>query len=107
MLQVKRELVPGNFAIYFFLGDSSEDPVQWGSDPSSVGSYTTFKSTVKECENCRDQAETLIYGSIHLTDMLHDLLPQGTTLLDKDAVVAFLREKLDWRIRRVSEVDNP
>jgi hypothetical protein len=101
VVKVKKNLVPGNFGIFFFLDEPSDNVEEWATDPKTVGSFHTFKAPLEKCENCQDQKEFFINGSIYLTDSLLEWLPKETPLHDTEAVPNWLKENLHWRIGMV------
>lgn len=102
MIKVKNNLVEGNFTIFVFFGDPGGTLAEWGTAAATVGSFSTFKAPLDKCENCQDAEGEYLYGSVYLTDKLHELLPHHSRLEDRDALSNWLIPKLDWRIRKVS-----
>lgn len=102
VIKVKNNLVASNFTIFVFLGDPGEALDQWGTSAVTVGSFSTFKAPLESCENCQERDGDYIYGSVYLTDKLHEFLPHRSRLEDRDALTSWLIPKLDWRIRTVN-----
>ncbi|RPB06673.1 Di-copper centre-containing protein [Morchella conica CCBAS932] len=100
VIKVKKNLLDSNFTIFFFLGQSSDNPGEWGTHPNTVGSFNSLKAPLESCKNCQDHEAHLMHGSIYLTDRMHHSLPDGTQLHDKEPVSRWLTERLDWRIRK-------
>lgn len=108
-LRVRKYLIPGNFTIFFFLGEPGDDPQQWLLNKNRVGTVDTFKSTTDICGNCagQEEADQLLSGGVDITNALYSsLLVHDTdyTLDDYDKVEEFLAKNLKWRILKASPV---
>jgi len=106
-LRVRKYLIPGNFTIFFFLGEPGDDPHQWILNENRVGTVDTFKSTTDICGNCAGQkeADQLLSGGVDITNALYNSL-DGTdhnfTLDDQHEVERWLAKNLKWRILKAS-----
>lgn len=100
-LRVRKYLIPGNFTIFFFLGEPGDDPHQWILNENRVGTVDTFKSTTDICGNCagQEEADQLLSGGVDITNALYNSLHgTGYTLDDQDEVETWLAKNLKWRI---------
>lgn len=106
-LRVRKYLIPGNFTIFFFLGEPGDDPQQWLLNESGVGTVDTFKSTTDICGNCagQEEADELLSGGVDITNALYNSLHgTGYTLDDYNEVETWLAKNLKWRILKASPV---
>jgi len=104
-LRVRKYLIPGNFTIFFFLGEPGDDPRQWILNKNRVGTVDTFKSSTDICGNCagQEEADEFLSGGVDITNALYDSLEgTGHTLDDQTEVEAWLAQNLTWRILKAS-----
>jgi tyrosinase len=100
---------PGGVAkVFVFLGGDmsvnteSPDPLQWMADPRFVG-YTGFQGAAGQESEVAQEVEMQTNGVVALTKALEDHMRRGhLESMDEVAVVAYLREKLTWKLVGVS-----
>jgi tyrosinase len=93
----KYELGHG-YIILIFIGQVPDDPSQWRSSSSFVGAHVAFVNTeAEQCDNCRDQAELVIEGFVHLNTAIAKL--SGLSSFDPSVVAPYLRDNLHWRVQ--------
>nr|CAT00093.1 tyrosinase [Tuber magnatum] len=105
-LRVRKYLIPGNFIIFFFLGEPGDDPRQWLLSENHVGAVNTFKSSTDICGNCAGQeaADQLFSGGVDITNALYNKLANiGLTLDDQDEIEEWLAKNLKWRILKQND----
>jgi hypothetical protein len=58
-----------HFAVLIFLGQVPNDPSQWHTAPTFVGSHHAFvNSAASQCDNCgREQADLVVESFVHST----------------------------------------
>lgn len=122
-ISVRKDLMDGNFGIFFFFDAAGDDTKKWGTRAIDAGSFMTFKGPIESCPNCEESKDQWIYGSIYLTDHIYELLqglkshsptaiPYVDEILaeagrtDKRVLERWLKEHLDWRIRKVIQPTN-
>ncbi len=95
--------VGGSFSVFIFLGDLPADPTQWLFDPAFVGTfdiYTYTSSTPHESHSYDEEGgNSIVNGSVHLNRAILRLSRQQS--LEEDAVLSFLRRKLNWGVQKV------
>ena len=93
----KYELGGRSFIIYFFLGSAPEDRAQWKTSTNRIGVFATFvNSAADQCENCRDNAENLVEGFVHLDDGLSK--HANLASFEPEVVKPYLRDNLRWGV---------
>jgi len=93
----KYELGHG-YIVLIFLGQVPDDSSQWRTCSSFVGAHVAFVNTeAEQCDNCRDQAELVIEGFVHLNTAIAKL--SGLSSFDPSVVAPYLRDNLHWRIQ--------
>ncbi|KAI9508872.1 photo-regulated tyrosinase [Russula earlei] len=93
----KYELGDG-YMVLIFLGNVPEDPALWCTSTSFVGVHVAFvNSEVEQCANCREQAEIVIEGFVHLNSAIAKV--SGLSSYDPSVVGPYLRENLHWRVQ--------
>ncbi|PWW73062.1 tyrosinase [Tuber magnatum] len=105
-LRVRKYLIPGNFIIFFFLGEAGDDPHQWLLNENRVGVVSTFKSTTDICGNCagQEEADQLLSGGVDITNALYNKLAStGLALDDQGEMESWLTENLKWRILKQND----
>jgi tyrosinase len=89
-----------SFAVLLFIGDVPEDPAQWRTCRALCGSHHAFvNSAASQCDNCRDQADIVVEGFVHLNSCIAER--SGLSSYDPDVVSPYLKDKLHWRIQAV------
>lgn len=107
VFKVKRSLISHNFTIFFFLGDPGEEPCQWSTHNSLLGSFSTFKGQGDYCTNCASQEAADLYmkGAIDITEGIYTKLPEIRSDANLDCtkeIAALLNKHLTWRVMNVS-----
>lgn len=93
-----------SFSILFFIGPVPEDPSDWYTSPSFVGSVSAFvNSRPDRCANCASRINAEIESFVHLNEHILANYPDLPSL-DPEHVKDFLKSHLSWRIegRKVS-----
>jgi tyrosinase len=99
-INVKKYELSGSFTVLIFIGEVPEDPSQWGTSASFVGSHYAFVNGVAaQCDNCRSQADLVVEGYVHLTSTLAG--QPGLTSYEPGVVIPYLKDNLNWRIQAV------
>ena len=99
-IHFKKYELGGSFAVLIFLGQVPDDPSQWRTAPTFVGSHHAFvNSAASQCNNCRDQADIVIEGFVHLNSAL--AARSGLSSFDPSVVSPYLKENLHWRVQLV------
>jgi hypothetical protein len=95
----KYELGHG-YIVLIFIGEVPEDHTQWRTCHSFVGAHCAFVNTdAEQCANCREQAEHVVEGYVHLNPYLPKR--SGLPSYEHSVVTPYLRENLHWRIQSV------
>lgn len=82
-----------NFSVLFFVGDVPEDPTQWHTSSSYIGSsYTYVTSGYKVSESL---GEDFVYLNSAIAKR------SGLSSYEPNEVVPYLRDSLHWRIQIV------
>jgi hypothetical protein len=94
--------VGGSFSVFIFLGDIPADPTQWLFDPAFAGTFDiyTYSSDTSDESHSHNEEEggnSIVNGSVHLNRAI--LRRQQS--LEEDAVLSFLRRKLNWGVQKV------
>lgn len=99
-IHVKKYELSGSFSVLIFLGEVPEDPEQWSTSPSFVGAHYAFvNSAVGQCDNCRNQADLVVEGFVHLTLAIEE--HSGLPSYEASVVRPYLKDNLSWRILTV------
>lgn len=102
-IHFKKYELGGSFAVLIFLGQVPDDPSQWRSAPTFVGAHHAFvNSAASQCDNCRDQADLVIEGFVHLNSSIAER--SGLSSFDPSVVAPYLKENLHWRVQAVRVV---
>lgn len=102
-IHFKKYELGGSFAVLIFLGQVPNDPSQWRTAPTFVGSHHAFvNSAASQCDNCREQADLVIEGFVHLNSAIAER--SGLSSFDPSVVIPYLKENLHWRIQAVRVV---
>ncbi|TFK38852.1 tyrosinase [Crucibulum laeve] len=89
-----------SFSVDLFLGEVPENPEDWLTSPNLVGSRHAFvNSAAGHCENCRNQADIIVEGFVHLNNGIAKHSGLGT--FDPAAVEPYLTRELHWRVQKV------
>jgi len=97
-IHFKKYELGGSFAVLIFLGQVPDDPSQWRTAPTFVGSHHAFvNSAASQCDNCREQADLVNEGFVHLNSAIAER--SGLSSLDPNVVVPYLKENLHWRVQ--------
>jgi tyrosinase len=102
-IHFKKYELGGSFAVLIFLGQVPNDPSQWRTCPTFVGSHHAFvNSAASQCDNCRSQADIVVEGFVHLNSAIAER--SGLSSYDPNVVAPYLKENLHWRVQAVREV---
>ncbi len=100
-IRVKKYALAGSFSVLIFLGEVPENPRSWRSSPSFVGAHHAFvNSAADQCENCRNQADLVIEGFVHLNTAIAQRSGLGS--FEPAVVEPYLKRELSWRVQKVS-----
>ncbi|KAF8529966.1 hypothetical protein JB92DRAFT_3081218 [Gautieria morchelliformis] len=89
--------VGGSFSVLIFIGHVPENPSEWHESPSFAGSFDALaNNTPEECANCRDHADMVISGYVHLNAHIFRQYDQAT--LHPEYVIPRLTNDLCWRV---------
>ncbi|KAH9988351.1 hypothetical protein BJV77DRAFT_1061440 [Russula vinacea] len=70
------------------------------TSPSFVGAHIAFVNThTEQCANCREQADHVIEGFVHLNEAIAKL--SGLSSFEPDVVAPYLKDNLHWRVQAV------
>src|SRR5712671_768640 len=95
----KYELGRG-YIVLIFIGKVPDDPSHWRTCPSFIGAHVAFVNTkAEQCDNCRDQAELVVEGFVHLNAAIAKL--SGLSSFDPSVITPYLRDNLHWRVQAV------
>lgn len=99
-ISVKKFGLGGSFTIYIFLGEPTTKPSDWSSDPNFVGINGVFSMAMPAAGN----SDLMVHGVVPLTAALEDAVNCGEIPdLSEPVVVPYLKEKLVWKIQKVSQ----
>jgi tyrosinase len=99
-IHFKKYELGGSFAVLIFLGEVPGDASQWRTSRSLVGSHHAFvNSAASQCDNCRDQADLVVEGFVHLNSAI--AAKSGLSSYEPDVVIPYLKDNLHWRIQAV------
>ncbi|KAF8500857.1 photo-regulated tyrosinase [Russula emetica] len=97
-IHFKKYELGGSFAVLIFLGQVPDDPSQWRTAPTFVGSHHAFvNSAASQCDNCREQADLVVEGFVHLNSAIAER--SGLSSFDPSVVIPYLKANLQWRIQ--------
>ncbi|KAF8061616.1 tyrosinase [Lyophyllum atratum] len=89
-----------SFSVLLFLGEVPEDPEEWLISPNFVGAHHAFVNSASgECDNCRNQANIVVEGFVHLNSAIAE--HSGLSSFDPAVIVPYLTQNLSWRIQKV------
>lgn len=101
-LRVLNFALTGTWAVHIFLGELPESTTDWFLTENRVGSVTLLSNRSREqCANCVAQASSqiLVTGTVPLNEALEK---RGVDVNDDNAVSAYLKENLEWRVVKAS-----
>jgi tyrosinase len=99
-IHCKKYELGGSFWVLIFLGSVPDDPSQWRSSPSFVGGHYVFvNSSAEQCANCREQADVVSEGFVHLNKAIASR--SGLPSFEPSVVSPYLKENLHWRVQAV------
>jgi len=97
-VHVKKYELRQSFSVLLFLGEVPADASQWRTSPSFVGAHATFvNSSADQCANCREQADLVTEGFVHLNNALAKV--PGLSSFEPSVVSPYLKENLHWRVQ--------
>jgi len=103
-IRVEKMALQTAFFIHIFLGDFNPDPARWSFEPNLVGSHAVFTPFSKATTALSSGASSIITGTIPLTRTLQLQANAGkVNLQDDEAVQAYLRKNLHWRVTRMDD----
>ena len=98
-VQARKGVVNSTYIIYVFLGDPSDDPGSWASDPNLVGTQAVINKLIPTSS----EQGAIVTGVVPLTSALaKKALSHGLIGLDNDSVVDYLKGNLHWKAAMVS-----
>ncbi|KAI0374143.1 Di-copper centre-containing protein [Pilatotrama ljubarskyi] len=96
-ITAKKYALGGSFEILVFLGAVPDDPREFCTSPSYVGSYSAFVNSEPErCANCVRQGNITIGSAVSLNDAIMNAAEVSS--FDPDEVVPYLKRELHWRV---------
>ena len=99
-VEFKKHELGGSFCVLIFLGEVPQDPKQWHVSPYFVGAVHAFVNSVAgRCANCRNQADFVQEGFVHLDKGI--VQHSGLGSLDPDVIEPYLAKALKWRVQKV------
>ena len=96
-IHAKKYELGGSFNVLIFLGEVKEDPEQWRTSPSYVGSHSVLVSSMDRPQG--DQANVVSEGFVHLNAAIAER--SGLSSYEPDGVIPYLKDNLNWRIQAV------
>jgi len=100
-VECKQFEISTSYLVAIFIGKVPEDPNEWQVSHNYVGSHYAFvNSAAKECENCRNKADVVIEGYVHLNQAIAH--HSGLKSLEPTAVIPYLKENLHYRALKVN-----
>jgi tyrosinase len=99
-IHAKKYELGHSYMVLIFLGEVPADPSQWRSAPSFIGIHVTFVNTeAEQCANCREQAEVVAEGFVHLNGAIAKR--SNLSSFEPSVVAPYLRDNLHWRVQSV------
>jgi tyrosinase len=86
-----------SYILLVFLGNVPDDPEQWRTSPSFVGSHAAFVHA--QGANYGDQAGSVIEGFVHLNKDI--AAKSGLSSFEPSVVAPYLKDNLHWRVQSV------
>ena len=103
-IRVEKMALQSAFFIHIFLGDFNPDPSCWSFEPNLVGSHAVFTPFTNASTALSSGASSIVTGTIPLTRTLTAQAEKGLVdVEDCEAVEAYLRKNLHWRITRMDD----
>ena len=107
-IRVEKMALQSAFFIHIFLGDFSPEPSSWSFEPNLVGSHAVFTPFTNASTALDSGASSIVTGTIPLTRTLQAKADDGkVNLKDCEAVEAYLRKNLHWRVTRMDDTYVP
>ena len=98
-VRVAQDALPRTFNIHFFIGNPSDDPALWSTDPNLVGTHSVFNSIASQGDSKKDR---IITGTVPITKALvQDHGAGKVDVKNETAVVDYLSKNLSWRVSNV------
>jgi tyrosinase len=89
------------YLVLIFIGAVPDDYTQWRTCNSFVGAHVSFANAeADQCGNCREQAELVVEGFVHLNQAIAKCSP-GLPSYEPEVVAPYLKENLHWRVQAV------
>jgi tyrosinase len=99
-IQAKKYELGHGYVVLIFLGEVPDDPSQWRTCHSFTGAHCAFvNSDAEQCANCREQAELVVEGFVHLNTAIAKR--SGLSSYEPSVVAPYLRDNLHWRVQAV------
>ena len=99
-IEFKKYELGSSFSVLLFLGPVPPNPEEWHVSPNYVGGQHAFvNSAAGHCANCRNQADLVQEGFVHLNNAIAQ--HSGLGSLEPDVVEPYLMDALKWRVQKV------
>lgn len=101
-VHIKSFAVSGTWGIHLFFGDPPDSSSDWFLADNRVGTVNVLSnSNIGACPNCKKQQEDgqLITGIVLLSNELQ-IKDRNVPVMDRAAVVEYLKKNLTWRIAK-------
>ncbi|KAI0297681.1 tyrosinase [Russula brevipes] len=99
-IHAKKYEVGHGYLVLIFIGAVPDDHTQWRTCNSFVGAHVSFaNSEADQCDNCREQAELVVEGFVHLNEAIARC--SGLPSYEPDVVAPYLKENLHWRVQSI------
>ena len=105
-----RLVLNGSFFINYFTGPFGADPTKYLIEKELAGTTNVFAAPIQACDNCgRDlKRAVLVADTTDITPILLDYVKVGRLQsLGASDVVAFLKNRLKWRVVTVRDLNSP
>ena len=96
-IHAKKYELHGSFTVLIFLGEVQEDPEEWHTSPSYVGSHSVYVSSMDRPQG--DQVNVVSEGFVHLNAAIAER--SGLSSYEPGGVIPYLKDNLNWRIEAV------
>lgn len=104
-VRVAQDALRTTFYIYVFLGNFTDDPALWSTDPNLVGTHSVFNSIAAQGDSKKNR---IITGTIPLTEALRrDQAAGKLDIKDEKVVEDYLTKNLYWRVSNVCSFPTP
>lgn len=98
-VRVAQNALQTTFYINLFLGNFTDDPALWSTDPNLVGTQSVFNSIAAQGDSKKNR---IITGTVPLTKALRRDCEAGKVdIKDEKAVEDYLTKNLYWRVSSV------